>query len=113
MMPEQLTNVEICKVSDLVANSGVAALIGGEQIALFYLPSLTPQVYALGNKDPFSGANVLARGLVGDVGGVPVVCSPIYKQNFELMTGQCLEDEQVQVPCYRVVVDDDVVWLED
>ena len=57
----------VCRRSDLVAGSGVCALVGAEQVALFYLPAENPQVYALGNRDPIGKANVLSRGILGDV----------------------------------------------
>jgi nitrite reductase (NADH) small subunit len=62
-------------------------------------------VYAIANYDPFSQAFVLSRGLVGDRNGMPKVASPIYKQNFSLTTGQCLDDDTVSVLVYptRVV----------
>ena len=66
----------ICTQQDLVAGSGVAALINGEQVALFYLPEQSPPLYAIGNHDPIGGANVLSRGIVGDINGELVVASP-------------------------------------
>ncbi len=52
----------------------------------------TAQLHAVDNVDPFSGASVLSRGIVGDAGGVPTVASPVYKQRFDLRTGRCLDD---------------------
>ena len=62
-------------------------------------------IYAIGNFDPFSKAFVLSRGIVGDRGGVPKIASPIYKQSFDLRTGQCLDDPKVRVPTYEVRVE--------
>ena len=107
------SRIRVCSVQDLVAGSGVAALVGGVQIAIFYLPQLDPPIYAIGNFDPFSKANVLARGLLGDIDGVLVLASPIYKQHFELATGRCLDDESVAVPSYRVHISGSDVWLQD
>ena len=64
-------------------DSGVAALVDGREVAVF---RVRDAVYAIGNHDPASGANVLARGIVGDIGGEIVVASPIYKQHFSLVT---------------------------
>lgn len=105
------TRTRVCSVEDLVPGSGVAALVDGKQIAIFHLPQLTPAVYALGNFDPFSKANVLSRGILGDAGGVPVVVSPIYKQRFELSTGHCVDDAAVTVPVYSVYLEGNDVWL--
>jgi NAD(P)H-dependent nitrite reductase small subunit len=59
-------------------------------------------VYAISNYDPFGNANVLSRGIIGDINGQPVVASPLYKQHFNLQTGNCLEDETVTIPAYAV-----------
>ena len=92
----------ICQESDLVASSGVAALFKGEQIALFYLPDEDSQkIYVVGNYDPLGRANVISRGIVGDVKGEPVVASPLYKQHFSLITGRCIENDDVSLPVYR------------
>lgn len=102
--------INVCHVDDLQAESGVCALINGKQIALFYLRR-TEAVYAIGNLDPFSNANVLSRGMVGDIGGEPMVASPMYKQHFHLETGVCFEDAQVSVPAYPVRVEGDRVFI--
>jgi nitrite reductase (NADH) small subunit len=78
-------------------------------VAVFYLPSENPQLYALGNWDPIGKANVLSRGIVGDLKGELVVASPLYKQHFVLATGVCLEDPEVSVPVYEVALDGDTV----
>lgn len=89
--------ITLCDRTDLIPFSGVAAKWEQQQVALFYLPDFENEVYALSNNDPFSRANVLARGLVGDLQGEPCVASPLYKQHFSLRTGACLEDSSVQV----------------
>jgi len=101
----------VCQRSDLVAGSGVCALVGLEQVALFYLPDETPQLYALGNRDPIGKANVLSRGIIGDVDGQLVVASPLYKQHFSLETGACLEQAEVRVEVYEVRLDGDNVLI--
>jgi NAD(P)H-dependent nitrite reductase small subunit len=90
---------QVCDVGDLVANGGVCALLEGQQVAIFHLADLG-ETYAIQNYDPFSKANVLSRGLTGDLDGQLVVASPIYKQHFNLRTGQCLEDEAVQLQIF-------------
>ncbi|MDP1931668.1 MAG: nitrite reductase small subunit NirD [Gammaproteobacteria bacterium] len=94
---------------DLLENSGVCVLIQGVQVAVFYLPAETPSVYALNNWDPLGKANVLYRGIVGDINGELVVASPLYKQHFSLLTGRCLEEDNVQVPVYQARLDGDTV----
>ncbi|MGB4247067.1 MAG: nitrite reductase small subunit NirD [Pseudohongiellaceae bacterium] len=95
--------------SDLLENSGVCVLIDDVQVAVFYLPNETPEVYALGNHDPIGKANVLSRGIVGDINGELVVASPLYKQHFSLVTGRCLEEADVQVPVYQVRLEGETV----
>jgi nitrite reductase (NADH) small subunit len=100
--------VTVCDLDRVLPNTGVCALVSGKQVAVFHWQSpIEPSslVYAIDNFDPFSQAYVLSRGLVGDRGGVPKVASPIYKQNFNLQTGECLDDGSVRVMTYptRVV----------
>ena len=104
----------ICNVSDLAKNSGICALLtvnGQEQqVAIYYLPETEKKVFALGNWDPIGEANVMSRGIVGNVGDELVVASPLYKQHFSLVSGQCLE-EDASVPVYEVSLDgQDVVF---
>lgn len=101
----------ICSRDDLVAGSGVCALVGKEQVALFYLPDEEQQIYALSNRDPIGGANVLSRGVLGDLGGRLVVASPLYKQHFDLLSGACLEQEDVTIEVYKARLDGDTVLI--
>lgn len=95
----------VCSIDDLIPDSGVAAKIDNRQIALFYLPE-NDSVYALDNYCPFSCANVISRGIVGDLKGKTVVASPIYKQHFCLESGVCLEDESVSVSVFDAKIVD-------
>lgn len=91
----------VCPVDVLLPERGVAALLrpGADgvrpdvvQVAVFLLaePYEGRSLRATQNLDPFSGAYVLSRGIVGTRGGVPTVASPVYKQVFSLVTGECL-----------------------
>ena len=93
----------VCRLDDIVPNTGVCALVDGSQVAVFRLDD--DSVHAIGNLDPFSRANVLSRGIVGDLNGELVVASPVYKQHFSLLTGCCVEDASVTVPVFRALVD--------
>ena len=101
----------ICQESDLINNIGVCALLGEHQVAVFKLNN--SDIYAVDNYDPFSDANVLSRGICGDVSGQPVVASPIYKQHFNLSNGQCLEDESIKIPVYQVRIVDGTVEISE
>jgi nitrite reductase (NADH) small subunit len=105
----QMTWTEICSVDAIPLEGGVAALVGGEAVAIFR--TYSGEVFAISNVDPFSGASILSRGIVGSRGDVPVVSSPMYKQAFDLRTGQCLDDDGVRVPAYAVSVVDGVVHV--
>ena len=99
----------VCTVDTIPLEGGVAALVDGVAVAVFRTHS--GEVLAIGNVDPFSGASVLSRGIVGSRGDVPVVSSPMYKQAFDLRTGRCLDDATVAVPSYDVSVVDGVVMV--
>ena len=99
----------VCDASDVLPDSGIAALVDGRQIALFRVGD---QIYALDNYDPNSEANVLSRGLIGDVQGEPVVASPIYKHHFSLITGRCIEDPEQSVRAYPARIADGRVWVK-
>jgi nitrite reductase (NADH) small subunit len=100
----------VCALDDIVPNSGVCALIGGQQVAVFRVSD--DRVYALSNYDPFSNANVLSRGIVGDIKGELVVASPVYKQHFSLATGFCVEDPAVQVSAFPARISNGMVEVE-
>ncbi len=103
--------IDACSADDLQPDSGVCALLDGEQVAIFWMPETDKKVYAVGNYDPFGKANVLSRGLIGDIGGQPVVASPLYKQHFNLKTGACLEDETVTIPVYAIRIENGSVQV--
>lgn len=104
------TWVKVCPINAILPFTGVAALVEGEQIAVFRIGE-TDECYAISNYDPFSKAYVLSRGLVGDKSGVIKVASPIYKHNFDLKTGQCLDDPQVVLPTWETRVIDGMIQV--
>jgi nitrite reductase (NADH) small subunit len=91
----------LCSLSLLTPGRGAAALLpDGRQAAVFLDRADT--LYAIDNRDPFTGAQVLSRGLIGSSAGSPFVASPLLKQRFDLETGRCLDDETVSVTAYEV-----------
>jgi nitrite reductase (NADH) small subunit len=108
----QLTNwTAICNLDEIVPNTGVCALLNGEQVAVFHVADADERVFAIGNYDPASGASVISRGLVGSLGERIVVASPIYKHHFDLFTGECLEAPEHSVTSYQARVEDGKVWV--
>jgi len=102
----------ICDVDQIVPNTGVCALLQGQQVAVFHLhDGSEPRVFAIGNYDPNSDASVLSRGLVGNLGERIVVASPIYKHHFDLQTGECLEAPEHSVPTWPALIEGGKVWV--
>lgn len=115
-----MTMQKICTLDDIIPEAGVCALVsteaGDKQVAIFRTKE--DELFAIDNFDPFSNANVLSRGLIGgtfvtneagEETDVLYVASPIYKQRFNLATGQCLDDETVKLGSYEVILDGDTV----
>ena len=100
----------VCALDDIWPDTGVCALLGGRQIAIFRLAD--DSLYAIDNHDPNSGANVLWRGIVGDRGGEPVVASPIYKQHYRLRDGGCIENPDTPLATWAVELRGGTVWVE-
>ncbi|OZI23087.1 nitrite reductase (NAD(P)H) small subunit [Bordetella genomosp. 9] len=99
-----------CDRRDLVENSGVVALVDGAQVALFYVPGHEgADLYAVDNRDPRSGANVVGRGIVGHLNGELVVASPLYKQHFRLRDGQCVEYPEQRLRTWQARFNGDAV----
>ena len=90
----------ICRADQIPVERGICALVDGQQVALFR--TADGELFALNNQDPFSGAMVLSRGIVGDRAGEPTVTSPMFKQAFALRTGRCLDDDSVSVAAFPV-----------
>lgn len=81
--------VPVCRLTDLATERGAAALVDGEQVAL--VRTVDDEVHAVDQRDPFSGAHVMSRGIVGTRGEVTTLASPMHKQVFDLSTGRCLD----------------------
>lgn len=122
MTDSTITTRFICKLDDIIPEGGVCALFDGKQVAVFRTKD--DQLFAIDNFDPFSNANVLSRGLIGGTllktelndGSIQeqeviYIASPIYKQRFNLATGQCLEDQDIKLNSYAVNLVGDQVFL--
>ncbi|GAA4832661.1 nitrite reductase small subunit NirD [Saccharopolyspora rosea] len=102
-----MTWYEICRYDHLQPEFGMSALVGDRVVALFR--TRDDELFAVGGVDPFCGAGVISRGIVGDRAGEPVVASPMLKQVFSLRTGRCLDAPEAGLPVYPVRRRDEVV----
>lgn len=99
----QRTWVDVCAVDELLPERGVRALVGADHVAVFRTHD--GDIHALHDVDPFSGASVLSRGIVGTRSDAPIVASPMFKQAFDLRTGQCLDVPSVAVEVFAIRID--------
>jgi nitrite reductase (NADH) small subunit len=97
----------VCQYSRLAPDRGVAALIGGAQVAIFRTSD--GEVYAIGHQDPVSGAHVMSRGIVATRDGAPTISSPSLRHLYDLHTGECLDLPGIKIPVYPVRCRDGVV----
>ena len=93
----------ICAAEEILPDTGVCALVEDRHVAVFRLGA--ERYFAIDNVDPKSGASVLSRGLVGNLGERLVVASPLYKNHFDLNTGECLEVPEYSVRAHAVKID--------
>lgn len=109
----------VCALANLQPGRGVAALVEGRAVAVFRLdPTLVAAgddgLRAIDDVDPYAGASVLSRGLLGvtrrgeDL--VHYVASPLRKQRFDLATGAELDGPAV-IATWGVRVLDGVVHV--
>lgn len=99
-----------CDLGTIGQITGQHLVRNDSQVAVFRIDD--DRIYAIANHDPFSKANVLSRGIVGDLKGELVVASPVYKQHFSLATGQCVEDAEVKVEVFPARVANGMVQVE-
>ncbi|CAI1181535.1 Nitrite reductase [NAD(P)H] small subunit [Serratia quinivorans] len=100
----------LCAITDILPGTGVCALIGDQQVAIFR-PFADEQVFAISNIDPFAQASVLSRGLIAEHQGELWVASPLKKQHFRLHDGYCLEDDSRSVAHFTSRVVDGMVQI--
>ena len=109
MSIDTLNWTAVCAVDEIVPNTGVCARVEGRHVAVFRVGA--DRFFAIDNVDPKSGASVLSRGLVGNLGEQIVVASPLYKQHYDLSTGACLEQPELSVRAHPVRVEDGQVLV--
>ncbi|MGB5444200.1 MAG: nitrite reductase small subunit NirD [Psychromonas sp.] len=101
----------VCQFQDLTPNTGICALFEEEHVAIFYCQR-SEQLYAVNNVDPIARASVLSRGIMASLQGEMYVASPLYKQHFNLATGQCLEEPEQQLKTYSIRKENNEIQLK-
>jgi len=77
----------VCRADQVPVERGICALVDGQQVALFR--TADGELFALSNQDPFSGAMVLSRGIVGSTvltDYFPTGAVPIDRYNTDNLT---------------------------
>lgn len=100
----------VCKKDDLISGTGLCALHNGEQVAIFY-SGRTEELFAVSNFDPKGEANVMSRGMIGSAGDVIFVASPLYKERYNLATGECLDNEALSLKTFGIRIENGEVQL--
>ena len=103
--------VNICKIDDILPATGVCALLGQQQVAIFR-PYQDDRVFAISNIDPFFKASVLSRGIIAEHDGALWVASPLKKQRFRLSDGLCMEDASHSIARFDARAKDGQVQLK-
>lgn len=101
MTQQDLRWTPVCAAADILPDTGVCALVDGVHVAIFRV-GREQALYAIDNVDPKAGASVLSRGLVGSLGERIVVASPLYKNHFDLRSGECIEAPEHSVRAHAV-----------
>lgn len=103
--------VKVANVNDVPVDGGIAVEYGDGQVALYNFAS-RGEWFATQNACPHKNDQVLARGIVGDLKGIPKVACPMHKKNFSLETGECLSGESYAITTFPVKVDGDDIYVE-
>jgi nitrite reductase (NADH) large subunit len=98
-------------VSDFPKDGGIALKYGEAQIALFHFATRDAW-YATQNLCPHKRDMVLARGLTGDLDGIPKVACPLHKKQFSLETGECLSGDPYSIRTFPVKVEKGRVYIQ-
>lgn len=102
---------EVGPIADFPEDGGIALKYGNTQIALFHF-AMHGTWYATQNLCPHKRDMVLARGLTGDLDGIPKVACPHHKKQFSLETGECLTGDPYSIQTFPVKVVGDKVYVK-
>lgn len=92
----------VCQLRDLEDSWGEAALINGQQVALFRVGE--HDVFAVSQADPATHSHVMARGVVGSRGETYTIASPLHKEVYSLATGECFGRPDLALDTFPVRV---------
>jgi nitrite reductase/ring-hydroxylating ferredoxin subunit len=92
-------------LSALPRGETALAVVNGEDVAIFRRGD---EILAIGNACPHQGGNLCDGFIEGDI----VVC-PLHGWEFDLRSGACMTVPGESVPCYRVTVEDGVIYVEE
>ena len=102
----------ICKKKELTENSGSCVQFKNQQVAIFFCKR-SDRLYAVDNFDPIAQANVISRGIMGSTEGKTYVASPLYKQRFDLVTGECFDSALHSLKTYAIRVMNEDIQLKE
>jgi nitrite reductase (NADH) small subunit len=102
--------VDVCHIDDIQEGTGVCAKVNNQHVAIFR-PRDNDEVFAISNIDPFAAASVLSRGFICEHKDELWVASPLKKQRLNLITGECFENEDVNIPSFQSKVDDQRIFV--
>ncbi|MGK3648905.1 nitrite reductase small subunit NirD [Pseudarthrobacter enclensis] len=100
----------VCRLEDLEPSWGEAALVAGRQVALFRTGA--GEVFAVAHQDPATGSHVMARGILGSRGARPTISSPLHKEVYDLVTGECFSTPGLRIAAYGTRVRDGFVEVQ-
>lgn len=98
------------RVETFPRDGGMAVEYNGVQLAVFHVAA-TDKWYASQNMCPHKHDMILARGMVGEKGGVAKVACPLHKKQFSLVDGSCLSGEDLRMLTFEVKVEDGFVFV--
>jgi len=96
--------VKAVSCSEIGAGAGKTVEVGGRKIAIF---NLGGKYYAIDDACKHRGGSLGT----GDLDGKNVIC-PLHGWEYDVTTGENLDDPNVKLGCYAVKVEDDTILVE-
>ena len=96
--------VKIASRAEIPEGSGKLVEVAGKKIALFNAAGM---FYAIGNECKHRGG-ALADG---ELDGTHVIC-PLHGWEYDVTTGENVDDPSISVGCYQVKIDGDDILID-